>query len=227
MIKKLKAIILARGGSKGVRGKNIKKINGIPLLAYPIIAARNCKYISQIYVSTDNLLIKKVGLEYGAKIIDRPDFLAKDDSTDLDSLIHAIKELNCFDDIVQLRATTPMIESQVLDQAIEYFHENEDCSSLRSAHESPETAYKSFKKNGIFWNGLFDSELTGEYYNWPRQKLPKTYHPNGYIDIVRPIEFMENNSLHGNKMLSFITAYAQEVDTINDFKILEALYDKN
>ena len=223
----LKAVIPARGGSKGLPGKNIKKINDIPLLAYPILAAKKSKHISDIYVSTDDELIKKVSLEYGVKVIDRPNELAQDGSLDIDVMRHVVQYLNSYDDIIHLRATTPMIRGDVLDESIRYFLDNSDCTSLRSAHESPETAYKSFKKNGIYWGGLFDNEFNGEYYNLPRQQLPKTYQPNGYIDIVRPSQFMHDDSFHGDKILSFITEFAYEVDTMDDFKILEAVYGKN
>ena len=80
------------------------------------------------------------------------------------------------------------------------------------------------KKHDKYWRGLFDDKLTGEYYNLPRQNLPKTYHPNGYIDIVRPKQFMYNDSFHGSHMLAFETEFAYEVDTENDFKILQAVY---
>ena len=112
---KLKVIIPARGGSKGVPGKNIKKINGIPLLAYPIMAAKNSKYISDIYVSTDDTDIKNVALEYGSKVIDRPKEFAQDDSLDIDVMRHAVNHLQDLGDIVHLRATTPMIKGKVLD----------------------------------------------------------------------------------------------------------------
>jgi len=225
---KLKAIILARGGSKGVPGKNIKKLNGIPLLVYPIIAANKSKYISDIYVSTDDKEIKDVALEYGAVVIDRPKDLSQDDTTDVEAMKHAVEYLNSYDDIVHLRATTPMVESLVLDKAIEYFIENGDCTSLRSGHESPETAYKSFKKKwGKYWGGLFDDEYDGEYYNLPRQQLPKTYQPNGYVDIVRPKQFMNSDSFHGDNMLAFVTEFTYEVDTPDDFKILEVVYGKD
>jgi len=227
-MKLLNSVILARGGSKGVPGKNIKEINGIPLLGYPIIAAKKSEYISDIYVSTDDINIKKVALEYGAEVIDRPKDIARDDTTDVESMRHAVEFLNSTDDIVHLRATTPMVKSDVLDKAIEYFFENEDCTSLRSGHESPETAYKSFKKKmGKYWGGLFDNEYEGEYYNLPRQQLPITYQPNGYVDIVRPKQFMDGDSFHGDKMLAFETEFAYEVDTPNDFKILEVVYGKN
>ena len=224
----MKAIILARGGSKGVPGKNIKKVNEIPLLGYPILAAKKTKLITDVYVSTDDSDIKKVALQYGAEVIDRPIELAQDDTTDVDAMKHAVEYLDSYDDIVHLRATTPMIKSDVLDKAIEFFLDNPDCTSLRSAHKSPETAYKSFKKKwGKYWDGLFNDEFDGEYYNLPRQQLPETYQPNGYVDIVRPEQFMNNESFHGTKILAFDTEFAYEVDTITDFKILEAVYGKN
>ena len=226
-MKKLKVVIPARGGSKGVPGKNIKKVNNIPLLAYPILAAHKSKYISDIYVSTDDVLIKNVALQYDVQVIDRPPHLAEDDSLDIDVMKHVVDYLDDWSDIVHLRATTPMVDSSVLDNAIEYFVNNSDCTALRSAHESPETAYKSFKQVGGYWSGLFNNVYEGEYYNWPRQQLPKTYQPNGYIDIVKPSQFMNGNSLHGNKILAFITDFMYDIDTPADFKILEAVYGKN
>ena len=223
----LKAIILARGGSKSIPLKNIKKINGIPLLAYPIIAARKARNISSVYVSTDDPTIREVALDYGAKIIDRPPELAEDDSLDLDAFRHVVEHFGAYQDMVQLRATTPMVESCILDEAVEFFFNNSDCTSLRSAHELPETAYKFFKKKGSYWGGLFDHELEGEYYNLPRQDLPKTYHPNGYVDIVRGSHFMIHNSLHGDKILAFTTPFSHDVDTPEDLNILKALYDSH
>jgi len=77
----------------------------------------------------------------------------------------------------------------------------------------------------MYWKGLFDKEFQGDYYNQPRQNLPKTYQPNGYVDIIRPSWFMNNDTLHGDKMLAFETPFMHEIDTFEDFKILEALYD--
>ena len=137
---------------------------------------------------------------------------------------HAVEYLDDYGDIVHLRATTPMIESSILDDAIDYFLQNDDCTGMRSAHEAPETAYKSFKKSGDYWGGLFDHQLEGDYYNLPRQSLPKTYNPNGYVDIIRPKHFMNDDNLHGNKMLAYITLFAHDVDTLDDFKTLEVMY---
>ena len=222
---KLIAIIPARGGSKGVPGKNIKKINQIPLLAYPIMAAQRSKFISEVYVSTDDEEIKDVALRYDAEVIDRPSEFAQDDSLDIDVMRHAVEHLNHYvDDIVHLRATTPMVDWEILDDAIDYFLQNDYCTALRSAHEAPETAYKSFKKDDVYWSGLFNGELDGDYYNLPRQSLPKTYNPNGYVDIIRPKHFMNDDNLHGDKMLAYITPFTHDVDTLNDFKLLEMIY---
>lgn len=222
---KLISIIPARGGSKGVPRKNIKKINQIPLLAYPIMAAQRSKFISEVYVSTDDEEIKDVALRYDAEVIDRPSEFAQDDSLDIDVMRHAVEHLNHHvDDIVHLRATTPMVDWEILDDAIDYFLQNTDCTSLRSAHEAPETAYKSFKKDDTYWSGLFNDELDGDYYNLPRQSLPKTYNPNGYVDIIRPKHFMYDDNLHGDKMLAYITPFTHDVDTLDDFKLLEMVY---
>ena len=220
----MKSIIPARGGSKGIPGKNIKKINGIPLLAYPIISAQKTKSISEVYVSTDDDSIKEVALRYGAKVIDRPSEFAQDDSLDIDVMRHAVEHLDDLNDIIHLRATTPMIEPRILDDAIKYFLQNDGCTGLRSAHESPETAYKSFKKDDMYWSGLFNDELDADYYNLPRQSLPKTYNPNGYIDIIRPMHFMHDDNLHGDRMLAYITPFTHDVDTLDDFKMLEVIH---
>jgi CMP-N,N'-diacetyllegionaminic acid synthase len=221
--KKFKVIIPARGGSKGVPRKNMRILNGQPLIAYPIQAAQKSKYVSAIYVSTDNQEIADTAKRYGATIIDRPAQYATDAALDIHVMRHAVEHLNDYDDIIHLRATTPMIHSHIIDEAVEYFVDNPECTGLRSAHEAPETAYKSFKKSGEYWEGLFNSEYEGDYYNWPRQELPKTYQPNGCIDIIRPNHFMRDMALHGNKILAFVTPFAHEVDTIDDFKIMEAI----
>ena len=116
----MKVIIPARGGSKGVPGKNIKKLNGVPLLAYPIISAHMTKGITEVFVSTDDEEIKEVALNHDAQVIDRPSEFAQDHSLDIDVMRHAVEYLDDYDDIVQLRATTPMVKPHVLDDVIEF-----------------------------------------------------------------------------------------------------------
>jgi CMP-N,N'-diacetyllegionaminic acid synthase len=225
--RKLKVVIPARGGSKGVPRKNILNLKGQPLIAYPILAAKECKNVSTIYVSTDDEEIAKIAKDFGAEIIRRPPQYATDTSLDIEVMRHAVNYLNDTGNIVHLRATTPMVASAMIDRAIEYFEENPECTALRSAHECPETAFKFFRKDRLYWKGLFDGDFQGDYYNQPRQNLPKTYQPNGYVDIIKPNWFMKSDSLHGDKMLAFETPYMHEIDTFEDFKILEAVHDKD
>ena len=106
------AFIFARGNSKGVPGKNIRNLAGKPLLAYSIIMAQNIDEISRVFVSTDNQDIAKIGIKYGAEIINRPVELARDDSPEWLAWRHAIEWLEnreeYFDCFVSLPATSPL-----------------------------------------------------------------------------------------------------------------------
>ena len=222
----MNCLILARGGSKGVPKKNIKLLNGKPLLSYPIMAAKATRNIEKVYVSTDSSEIEQVALEYSAEVIKRPPALAGDKSLDVDAFRHAVDYLNDYSDIIHLRATTPILDTEILENAINHFIKNEKiATSLRSAHEFSESVYKFFRMKDGFWDGFFP-HLAGEYYNLPRQSFEKSYLPNGYIDIVRPSVFMNQDTFHGDKILSFVTPFSIEVDTEKDFELLE-WYTKN
>ena len=84
------AFIFARGGSKGLPGKNLLNLDGMPLLAHSIMIAKDIDKISRIFVSTDSPEIAEVGIRYGAEVIDRPIELAQDDSPEWMSWLHAI-----------------------------------------------------------------------------------------------------------------------------------------
>ena len=215
------ALILARGGSKGISKKNIKILGDKPLIGHVINAASNSKKINEIYVSTDNQEISDVSKKFGAKIIQRPIFLAQDNSKDIDSFIHALNFLPKTDEIIQLRATTPLIDYNVLDKGIEFYLENKsNCTSMRSGHETPESITKFYKLD----NGFFKNILEGfdvDYSDMPRQLCPKTFKPNGYIDILKTEIFKSNKTFYGNKILAFLTENTIEVDSIDEFNYLQ------
>lgn len=222
MTSKLNVLILARGGSKSIHRKNLVEIGGYPLIFHPINTAKKSDYIGEVYVSTDDDEIKNVSLSYGAKVIDRPKELAQDDSLDIDSMKHFVEYINCEDDFVHLRATSPLVKREILEGAIDYFNSNQDCTSLRSAHEMDFPPEKMFKKDGKYWSGFFNLKDT----EYPRQKFTKTYKPNGHVDIVRPKHFMYGDSLHGDKILSYVTDFTHDIDTKNDYKKLEVEYNE-
>ena len=87
------AFIFARGGSKELPGKNIRNLNGVPLLAHSILKAKKVKSISRVFVSTDDEAIAKVAIRYGAEVIERPVELAGDNSPEWLAWRHAIEEM--------------------------------------------------------------------------------------------------------------------------------------
>jgi len=213
------ALILARGGSKGVIRKNLKLLNGEPLLAYPIKAAMRSKRITKVYVSTEDPEIAEVAEGLGATIINRPKDLAKDDSLDIESFIHFSISSQHTEPIVHLRATTPILDEAIIDEAINVFETNiNDYTSLRSAHKLSESVYKFYTMGDKYWEPI-DKDLTDQ----PRQSCPDVYSPNGYVDIVKPEIFLSGKTFYGDKIYPYITDHTPEVDTLNDFMYIEHL----
>ena len=220
-------IIPARGGSKGVPGKNIKLVGGYPLIAYTIAAAKLSKDISRVIVSTDSMEIASIAKKYGAEVpFMRPSELAGDRSLDIDFVLHAINwfqqnEHKIPDYIVHLRPTTPLRIPSEIDRAIDYIKQRKDATSLRSAHELPEPPQKMFQidEKSLF-KGFFPDDPRTEYYNLPRQVFPAAYHPNGYVDIIRTNFVQKTNSLHGSDILAFITPFVVEIDSFEDYEYL-------
>lgn len=116
------AIIPARGGSKGVPGKNVAPVGGVPLVGRAILAALAAPSIGAVYVSTDDEEIAAVARQYGASVIDRPASLATDTATSEDALLHALQEIEAATGTVPtasafLQATSPFIDSAALERA--------------------------------------------------------------------------------------------------------------
>jgi CMP-N-acetylneuraminic acid synthetase len=115
------AIIPARGGSKGLPGKNIKHINGKPLISWSIKSALESKLIDEVYVSTEDLTIKKCALEYGAKVDDRPEYLASDTATTIEVLKDFILRHPEIDTLVVLQPTSPIRDSDLINSCIKKY----------------------------------------------------------------------------------------------------------
>ena len=222
------AIIPARSGSKGVPGKNIKLLGGIPLFAFSIIAAKMMPSVSRVIVSTDSEEYAQIAKKYGAEVpFLRPNEISGDKSTDFDLFLHALnwfKENENFipEYIIHLRPTTPLRNPQMMEEAVKLFFENKNlASSLRSGHSAPESPYKWFlKDDNNYFKGLRD-DLTPEKVNLPRQSFPSVYIPDGYIDILKSSVILTTGTLHGDKMLVFESPFCVEVDTKDDFEYLE------
>lgn len=129
------ALILGRGGSSGLPGKNVKLILGRPLMIYPLLAAKHSKYCDRIYLSTDNEAIRKVGDEFGVHQIYRPDYLCTQEALAEEAYIHGYGEITKAlgqepELLILLFCNGATVLSQQIDEAVEILRKD---SSLDSA----------------------------------------------------------------------------------------------
>lgn len=226
------AIIPARGGSKGVPRKNIKDLEGKPLISYTINAAKESKYIDRIIVSTDDEEIAELALKYGAEVpFLRPKELATDNAKAIDNYIYTIDRLNKMNkdvdeikEFIVLQPTSPLRTSVDIDNAIKIFYENNAdtvISIVKSEH--PPTWYKRISKEGILVDYFqsIDNSLN-------RQEAEETYLPNGAIYIFKYASLKENYGYYNSKTYPYIMAQENsvDIDTIVDFKLAEVLMKK-
>ncbi len=223
------AIIPARSGSKGIKNKNIKKLNGKPLINWTIETCLKTKLINYVVVSSDSKNYLDIANKYKiTQCILRPKKISGDNSTDLQVINHAIQSIKNidYDLIAYMRPTTPIRILKDINNAIKKFSSS-NFSSLRSVHEMSETAYKSYevKKNTLI--PLKNTKLSMEKVNSPRQNFKKTFVANGVIDIFRKKFIKKNNQLFGKKVLAFRTLKTEEIDNIEQFNYLSYLIKKN
>ncbi|MDA9550049.1 acylneuraminate cytidylyltransferase family protein [Oceanospirillaceae bacterium] len=210
MTSKVLALIPARGGSKGVPGKNILNIDGQPMISYSIEQAINSKYINRTIVSTDDNEIADVARRYNAEVpFLRPSELAQDLSPDIDVFEHALNWLQENENyqpdfIVHLRPTGPVRSVKIIDKAIEKILQDETATALRSVSTPVQTPYKMWSLVGGYLFPLIRLEGFNDAHSMPRQMLPLPYWQNGYIDIVKPLTILKDKSMTGNKVIPFI-----------------------
>lgn len=226
------AIIPARGGSKGVKGKNVRPLGGHPLIAWSIVAGQACPDIGRVVVSTDSEEIAEIARSYGADVpFMRPAEFAADRSPDRDFVIHA---LDWFRDnegpepdyLVHLRPTTPLRDPTLMADAIRKMKTASDATALRSGHALAESPHKVLQVEDGYFTGFFSDDPRPEYYNLPRQNFPTAYQPDGYIDILKTSFVRAGTSLHGTRMLACITPFTVEVDRPEDFEHLEFILQR-
>jgi len=222
------ALIPARGGSKGLPGKNIKSLGGYPLIGYSIAAALNAKLVSRTVVTTDDPEIADKAREYGAEVpFLRPTEFAQDDSLDLPVFQHALSWLSDHesyspDIVVQLRPTSPFRPPELVDEAIQILIDNPGASSVRGVVPSKENPFKMWM---IEPDGKMIPLLETEFeepFNMPRQELPSSYWQTGHIDIVSA-ETIINGSMSGQEIYSYIIdpLFSVDLDNLQDWQRAE------
>ncbi len=217
-------IITARGGSKGLKNKNILDLSGKPLIAYTIESFLKSNIGGDCYVTTDNLDIANISKKYGAKIVDRPDEISQDFSSSAEAVIHLINDLknkNIFNytHFILLQPTSPLRTAHDINRAVEMYEKNNSGSvvSMTEPHTHP---YKHF----ILQDDWLVKPLFGdEFLAAPRQILPKILSQNGAIYVVEIETFLKNQLFCQPPVIPYIMPpeSSVDIDTEIDLKMAE------
>lgn len=224
--KKVVAVIPARGGSKGIPRKNIKDLNGKPLIAYTIEAALKSRYIDRVIVSTEDLEISEISRSFGAEVpFLRPSELAQDDTPGIEPIIHAInylfnQENYSFDYVMCLQCTSPLRNTNQIDEAICEIY-SKDADSAISVCESEVNPY--WMK--IIKDGKIDDFIKDNKFYARRQDLPVVYRLNGAIYIGKIEIILNNKNWYTDNTLPIIMDRITSIDIDDeiDFKFAEFL----
>ncbi len=223
---KILALIPTRGGSKGLQGKNIRPLNGIPMLAYTIKAAQLCPEINEVIVSTENDAIEEVAKEYQARVFRHPPELSLDGKATFPVIKHVAEALKNqgenYDVIVTMRATSPLRKAEDVSAAIALLMQT-GAESVVSV-VADETGHP-IRLKYIDTDGRISSLQEGEEDSpIPRQKLPVVYKRNGAIYATKTTTIL-NGSLFGSDSRGFIMPKRRSINVNDedDFLFAEAL----
>lgn len=213
---KFMAIIPARSGSKSIPDKNIKIIAGLPLLAYSIKTAVSCDFIEKIIVSTDSPKYAKIAADYGAQApFLRPPEISQDNSLDIEYLKYTLSEIGKYEAlpefVILLRPTTPLRKHEHIKVAIDMILKDVSISAVVSVSKINDCPYKwmILSEKGYLKSPFAD--MKPDDVNLPRQSFCKMLYPDGYVDVLRSKNILENDSMYGLTPKPYFTP----IDTID------------
>ena len=223
---KIIGIIPARGGSKGIRKKNIVDLAGKPLIAYTIEQAKGSKYMDKIIVTTDDEKIAEISRSLGAEVpFSRPKALATDEAKGIDVVLHAITWFDSneesFDIVMMLQPTSPLRLSEDIDKAIEVLF-LKNAMAIVSVCKSE---HHPLWSNTLPEDSNMKNFINPEYMNKNRQELPVFYRLNGAIYLSFCNYIKDRKSFYGENTFAYIMPDERSIDIDNmlDFKLAELL----
>ncbi|OUX18448.1 MAG: hypothetical protein CBE17_01740 [Gammaproteobacteria bacterium TMED257] len=217
-MQKIYAFIPARSGSERVKNKNMRILNGKPLISYTLGQIRNSKHINKTYISTDYKGIeKKLDLDKNTYVIKRPENISKSNSVDIDWVLHILKKIkdDLPDFIVLLRPTSPFRTSNFIDSSIEKFLKNPKYDSARAVKMVKEHPDKMWikKNSGIIpYNGFKKNEKE-DLHSMQFKSLDKVFIQTSSLEILNTKSILRNKKLSGRKILPLFS------DNLNSFTI--------
>jgi N-acylneuraminate cytidylyltransferase/CMP-N,N'-diacetyllegionaminic acid synthase len=220
------AIVPARGGSKGLPGKNIRTLFGKPMIAYTIEAALKSKYVQEIIISTDDKKIADIAVANGAICpFMRPPDLAKDDSQAVDTYLYTVEKLNgqCEYDIkefVVLQPTSPLRIAEDIDKTIDIFYKrNADSAASFTKESHPIVWHKYLDDDGKIVKLFTEDQLLN------RQEIKPSYYPNGAVYVFQYDLLKKNRIYYTQRSYAYVMPFERsvDIDTIDDFEYAEFL----
>lgn len=198
-------LIPARGGSKGVPGKNIKIIHGKPLIVWSIEKGLKSRLIDKLVVSTDSEEIARIAREAGAEVLMRPAELATDTASTQDVMTHALQYYPA-DTLVLLQPTSPYRTDELIDECIEEFQQ-EDLDSLATGFICD---YKEYGKNTL-----------------PRQQIQGFFYDDGNVYVIKAENILKGDRYGIRIGRKYTSRYENaEIDDEYDFWLLERILEK-
>ncbi|KPD21776.1 acylneuraminate cytidylyltransferase family protein [Idiomarina zobellii] len=222
------ALITARGGSKGLPGKNIALLNGKPLIVWTILAAQKAASVDAVYVSTEDQAIAKVSQQAGVQVIPRPAELAQDDTSSEPVIAHAINYLKKqplnVTSVTLLQPTSPLRSAQHIDEAYRIYA-NSDANCVLSVIEPAHSAAKAYKLNS---DGSLSGLLSLDAPYMRRQDLPRTVHPNGAIYIFSTAAFEAGGGIPRQNVYPYIMSEeaSVDIDRASDLQLAEQIMER-
>ncbi len=225
-MKRILGVITARGGSKGIPGKNIKLLGDKPLIAYTIDSAKKSKLITDLIVSTDDPEIAEVCKKYGASVpFLRPKELAEDKTPHVPVMQHAVnffeKENNCkVDIVVVLQPTSPFRTAEDLDKTLEKLIETgaDSAVSLVEISENHPMKIKKLEGDRVLAYSIEEVEGTR------RQDLPTAYKRSGAVYAMTREILMDKNKLYGDFITGVVVPQERSVDIDEPFDWIKTEY---
>lgn len=216
-------VIPARGGSKGLPGKNIKMLCGKPLIAYSIDVARAFADDENICVSTDSEEIKQVVEQYGLKVpFLRPDYLATDTATSDDVLIHAVNYYReqygrTFKKLLLLQPTSPLRTKEDVEGAIRLYRDDIDMVVSVMKSHAPAVLCQDDEQGYV--------QLTYNKKALGRQQLPDMYEFNGAVYVMSVDALFEKKMAGFTKIVKYVMSkeHSIDIDDIYDFLQVESI----
>jgi CMP-N,N'-diacetyllegionaminic acid synthase len=221
-------LIIARGGSKGLPSKNIRKVAGIPMIGYKAISARQCDYCTRLIASTDSEEIADVALEYGSEVpFIRPDYLATDTTSSMDVVIHAMNwieknDTTKYDALFLLQPSSPFATYEDFNRAVRLMLSKKAIGVISVVEQ---------KTNSMLVANLDPDGGMSNFYkkinahDVRRQAFKKEYTMNGGIYVASWEYLKKFKTFHSDKTYAYIMPQERslDIDSLYDLKLAEFL----